>query len=52
MFIMQLTDEDEERYEDFGRVVSTQWQTETLGLVYTYATTFIIPYTNICRLIV
>ena len=28
---MQLTDEDEERYEEFSRVVSTQWQNEILG---------------------
>ena len=46
---VQLTDEDKEVYEDFGRVVSTQWQDEILGILCIYIhthVTYIIPHIN------
>ena len=45
--VTQLTEEDEQKYEDFGRVVSTQWQAEMLGMLYTciwYISTYVYMY--------
>ena len=48
--LTQLTEEDEQKYEDFGRVVSTQWQAEMLGIMlHTFVCTYVHVYTYVYR---